>query len=227
MKPHLGSFAVVLITAIALTSTPATAQHRGGQSGGGRVSTGVMHRGIHVGTGRQMSTGRMVYGRAVPRGRVTAPYVHRHGTRFIPSYRLVLPRFPVGIGIGAYRYPYGYYPYGYYPYSFGYYPYGISYYPYSYRYPAYYGYSAGSSGEYVRGGYASLRIVDVPLGAEVYVDGSNAGFVDNSDGIFQLVDLLPGSHHIEIRAPGFEPTAFEVRAVGGDTITYRARMNPY
>lgn len=222
MKPHLGSFAVALITAIALTSTPATAQHRGGHSGGGRVSAGVTHRGIHAVAGRQMSTGRMVYGRAVPRGRVTAPYVHRYGTRFIPSYRLSVPGFALGIGVGAYRYPYGYYPY-----SFGYYPYGYSYYPYSYRYPAYYGYSAGYSGEYVRGGYASLRIVDVPLGAEVYVDGSNAGLVDNSDGIFQLVDLLPGSHQIEIRAPGFEPTVFEVRAAGGGTITYRARMNPY
>ncbi|MGH9237873.1 MAG: PEGA domain-containing protein [Vicinamibacterales bacterium] len=224
MKPHIGSFAVALITAIALTSTPATAQHRGGHSGGGRVSTGVMHRGIHVGAGRQMSTGRMVYGRAVPRRRVTAPHVHRHGTVFVPSHRrhLSVPGFALGIGVGAYRYPYGYYPY-----SFGYYPYDYSYYPYSYRYPAYYGYSAGYSGESVRGGYASLRIVDVPRGAEVYVDGSNAGLVDNSDGIFQLVDLLPGSHHIEIRAPGFEPTVFEVRAAGGDTITYRARMNPY
>jgi hypothetical protein len=152
MKPHVSSFAVALITAIALTSTPATAQHRGGHSGGGRVSAGVMHRGIHAGAGRQISTGRMVYGRAVPRGRVTAPYVHRHGTRFIPSYRLGVPGFAVGIGVGAYRYPYGYYPY-----SFGYYPYGYSYYPYSYRYPAYY----------------------------------------------------------------------EVRVVGGNTITYRARLNPY
>jgi hypothetical protein len=224
MKPHLGSFAVALITAIALTSTPATAQHRGGHSGGGRVSTGVMHRGIHAGAGRTMSTGRMVYGRAVPRGRVTAPYVHRHGTRFIPSYRLAVPGFAVGIG--AYRYPYGYYPYGYYPYSFGYHPYSYSY-PYRYRYPAYYGYSAGYSDEHVRGGHASLRIVDVPRGAEVYVDGSNAGLVENSDGTFQLAELTPGSHQIEIRAPGFEPTVFEVRAVGGDTITYRARMNPY
>lgn len=225
MKPHLGSFAVALITAIALTSTPATAQQRGGHSGGGRVSAGVMHRGIHAGAGRQMSTGRMVYGRAVPRGRVTAPYVHRHGTRFIPSYRLGVPGFAVGIGVGAYRYPYGY-PYGYYPYSFGYHPYSYSY-PYRYRYPAYYGYSAGYSDEHVRGGYASLRIVEVPRGAEVYVDGGNAGLVDNSDGIFQLVELTPGSHQIEIRAPGFEPTVFEVRVVGGDTITYRPRMNPY
>ena len=224
MKPHLGSFALALITAIALTSTPATAQHRGGHSGGGRVSAGAMHRGIHASAGRQMSTGRMVYGRAVPRGRVTAPYVHRHGTRFIPSYRLGVPGFAVALGVGAYRYPYGYYPYsfGYYPY-----PYGYSYYPHSYRYPAYYGYSAGSSGEYVKGGYASLRIVDVPLGAEVYVDEGYAGIVDNSDGIFQLAELAPGSHQIVIRAPGFEPTVFEVRAAGGGTITYRARMNPY
>jgi hypothetical protein len=147
MKPHLGSFAVALITAIALTSTPATAQQRGGHSGGGRVSAGVMHRGIHIGGSRQMSTGRMVYGRAVPRGRVTAPYVHRHGTRFIPSYRLSAPGFAVGIGVGAYPYPYGYYPYGYYPFGVGYYPFGVGYYPYGYgdypySYgPAHYGYS--------------------------------------------------------------------------------------
>jgi hypothetical protein len=140
MKPHIGSLAVALITAIALTSTPATAQHRGGHSGG-RVSAGVMHRGIHVGAGRQMSTGRMIYGRAVPRGRVTP---HRR--------HLSVPGFALGIGVGAYRYPYGY---GYYPYGFGYYPYGYSYYPYSY--PAYY----------------------------------------------------------------------RVRVIGGDTITYRARMNRY
>jgi len=264
MKTHLGSFAIALITAMALTSTPAIAQHRGGghgggwhgggrvsgggmQRGGGRVSSGGMQRGgVYAGAGRHINSGRTVFGRSVQGGNFRAPLARNNA--FVPSRRHFSGSgFAVGVGVGIgagayrpYRYGYGYYPYryrngyypyryrnGYYPYSYSYYPYSYDYYPYSSSYPAYYGSSSAYTGEYVRGGYASLRLVDVPRDAEVYVDGAYAGINDNSDGVFQILDLTPGSHQIEIRAAGFEPVVFEVRTVGGDTITYRARMTPY
>ena len=34
------------------------------------------------------------------------------------------------------------------------------------------------------------------------MDGAYAGIVDDYDGVFQRLDLEPGSHEIEIRSPG-------------------------
>jgi hypothetical protein len=98
-----------------------------------------------------------------------------------------------------------------------------------------YGYSPSYYGNsYVGGGYynggpaypARLRILDAPPDAEVYVDGYYVGIVDDFDGVSQHLELDPGPHRIEIRAPGFEPIAFEVAAAQGRTITYRAQMIP-
>ena len=46
--------------------------------------------------------------------------------------------------------------------------------------------------------YGSLRIVDAPRYAQVFVDGYYAGEVDDYDGIFQRLNLEPGPHRIEI-----------------------------
>jgi hypothetical protein len=123
------------------------------------------------------------------------------------------------------------------------YPYYRYYSPY--RYVPYYGYY-GSYGYgsavpyYYSGSYrnyydqaptsqypAQLRIVDAPPSAEVYVDGDYAGIVDDFDGVSEHLELTPGPHRIEIRAPGFEPTTFDVNAIDGQTIIYRARMIPF
>src|SRR5262249_35484311 len=49
-----------------------------------------------------------------------------------------------------------------------------------------------------------IRLNVEPRDAEVYVDGFYAGVVDNFDGHFQHLDLVPGPHHIEITAQGYE-----------------------
>jgi hypothetical protein len=99
-------------------------------------------------------------------------------------------------------------------------------YGYRYDYPNYYGYSSGYYGGYARGSHARLRVLGAPPYAEVYVDGYYAGIVNDFDGTFQHLELVPGPHQIEIRAPGFAPIVFDMQAIDGRTITYRAQMVP-
>ncbi len=73
-------------------------------------------------------------------------------------------------------------------------PYGGGYGPYQYPYP-YRGYEYDSS--------ADLRIEAKPRETEVYVDGSRAGIVDDYDGIFQRLHLLPGDHEITLYLAGY------------------------
>ena len=217
MRSPTKTFIVAAAAALALTASPMAAQHRGGghsgagHSGGGHASGGATPRGTHASGGGHSSSGHAAVGRAVPRGRVAAPHVDRH-TTVVPSHRthFGVGAFGLGLGVGAYAYPYGYAS------------------PYGYGYPGYYGYSSGYyGGGHVRSGHARLRILDAPRHAEVYVDGYYAGVVDDFDGVFQHLELQPGPHQIEVRAPGFEPLVFDMQALDGRTITYRARMLPY
>jgi hypothetical protein len=147
----------------------------------------------------------------VPRASVARPRVDQHTTVVIPSHRGHLGVGAFGVGIGAFGYSSRY---------------GYS--RYAYGYPGYYGgYSSGYYGGYVRDGHARLRILSAPRDAEVYVDEYYAGIVHDFDGVFQHLELAPGARQIEIRAPGFAPIIFDVRAKGGRTITYRAQMVPY
>lgn len=149
---------------------------------------------------------------AVPRSRA---HVDHRTTVVVPSHHGHLSSFAFGLGLGAHAYAHGY---GYSRYAHGY--------PSYYGYPDYYGYSSGYYDSYVRAGHARLRIMDAPRDAEVYVDGYYAGMVNDFDGVFQHLELTPGPHRIEIVAYGFEPVVFDVRAVDGRTITYRAHMIP-
>ena len=106
----------------------------------------------------------------------------------------------------------------YYPY-YGSYGYGYSYGGY---YPAYGGYGYVAPG----GGYAAyggVRIQGAPRNAEVYVDGGYAGVVDDYDGVFQRLDLEPGSHEIEIRSNG-RPLTYDVNVTPGQTVTIHANV---
>jgi hypothetical protein len=151
---------------------------------------------------------------AVPR---THPYYYDNGHRGYGHYGYY--------GYAPYSYrsyalPYGYRPYGYRPgWSFNLYfgrPYGY----YAYGPAAGYGYYAISPGF----SYGSLRIVDAPEDAQVFVDGYYAGVVDDYDGVFQHLNLEPGSHRIELQVPGYGPVAFDVFIQPGQTITYRANI---
>jgi PEGA domain len=139
-------------------------------------------------------------------------YNRSYGGRvYVPSYNY--PRNRVYVA------PFGYRPYGYRPgWSLNLYfgrPYG------AYAYSGYgggYGYYAIAPGRL----YGSVRIVDAPPDAQVFVDGYYAGVVDDYDGVFQHLNLEVGTHHIEIEDPGYPPIAFDVRIEPGQTVTYRA-----
>lgn len=201
MRSRLMTSIVGAAGLLALTVAPAAAQHAGGHSG--HRSAG--HAGAAAGhTRARPSAGRPVTGRAVSRTNV-APHVDRRG----PVVSTGRSHIGVGLGLGLGSYGYA----------------GRS--RYGYGYPGYYsGYPSTTYG-YGRGTHASLRILDAPRHAQVYVDGYYAGIVDDFDGVFQHVELTPGPHRIEIVAGGFAPVTFDVQAQGGRTLTYRARMTPY
>jgi hypothetical protein len=168
----------------------------------------------------------------VPRGTVSAPRViSPRGFGRVPyrPYSYYRP----GISLGFYAgYPYGYYGYP----SYGYYGYPYSHYgaPYGYSgsygysdYPGYayrgYGYPPAGYGYGSRGAYGGVRILGAPPDAEVFADGYYVGIVDDFDGVFQRLELEPGPHSIEIRAPGMPPTAFDVNIQPGRTVTFHVR----
>jgi PEGA domain-containing protein len=201
-------------------ASPVAAQRGGGRhGGGGRSATSAPH-GTAVARPPAVVHGGSVYG---GRPVVVAPYrgyyrPYYYRPYYYPNYRAYYA-YPYGYGgLGLsfglfYGYPYGYaYPYAYpYPYAYG--P------PYPYAYPPSYG-TYGSVGVQA---YGVIRI-DLPQrDAEVYVDGNFYGTLDQNNGSF---NLEPGSHHIEVRAAGFAPAAFDVNVVPGRTITYRTPLRP-
>ncbi len=103
-------------------------------------------------------------------------------------------------------------------------PYGF---PYRYYDPFWYGwdypYRVYSGPEIVTGG---LRLEVKPNKAQVFVDGYYAGVVDDYDGHFQRLDLTPGGHRIEIRAPGFQTLSFTTYIQPDHTTDYKAMMVP-
>lgn len=144
---------------------------------------------------------------------------YRSAPRYVPSPRAYRgyshpPR--------VYVVPYGYRPQGYRPgWSTNLY-FGR---PYRYGYPGAYG--SGGYGYYALPpgfAYGSLRIVDAPRDAQVFVDGYYAGVVDDYDGVFQRLNLEPGAHHVEIDTyPGAPPLDYEVYVEPGRTVTIHAR----
>jgi len=69
-----------------------------------------------------------------------------------------------------------------------------------------------------------LRLKVEPRDAEVLVDGFYAGRVDDFDGAMQRLKITEGPHRIEVRAPGYEPTTFDVMIVVGQTTTYKTEL---
>lgn len=209
--------AAALVGGVLALPAIADAQSRGGGHAGGHGgAVAAPHGGV-----------------AVPRGPVAGPvhgaapyrypyYGYGYGYRY-PYYYPYYPYYHGGVSVGLglyYGYPWGWgsigfglgYPYYGYPY-YGYYPY--------YPAPAYEGYSVAAAPP--SGG---IRI-DVPQrDAEVVVDGNFAGTVEDFNGRTQALPLSPGSHHIEIRAKGFETASFDVNVDPGRTITYRSSLRP-
>jgi hypothetical protein len=159
--------------------------------------------------------GRTPVGTAVPRGSVPSNPPTRGGI-YVPG--------------GGYYGGYGYYdPWGYGGYSgYGGYPgyggYGGAGYYGGYYDPWYGGYPVSPQSSYTSSDEGSLKLKLKPRDAEVYVDGYFVGIVDDFDGIFQKMHVESGAHRIEVRAPGYEPLAFDVRITVEHTTTYQGEL---
>lgn len=73
-------------------------------------------------------------------------------------------------------------------------------------------------------GYLQLQVK--PASAHVYVDGWYVGSVADLRRMSTGYSLDAGSHRIELRAPGYQALAFEVRFVPDETITFRQDLQP-
>lgn len=185
----------------------------GGQGGGARVA---VPRGSTGGGGRPYPGGGR--GVAQPRGYGSGRYYGGYGNRYYGAYypRYYYPYYPytsfyygggyfdtfgywglgVGVGYPAYGYPYAY--------------------PYAYPYGGYgYGYDTGR-----------VRLEVEPRDAEVFIDGSYVGQVDNFDGRLQGLTLETGGYSVEIRKPGWETLTFDVRITPGRTTHYKGQLIP-
>jgi hypothetical protein len=212
MKRYL--IATVLAAGLALPAAPAFAQRGGSHAGGGHaVSGGHASSGSpHASSGavaRSRGAGAPTVGHAVPRGTVgptTRPYRGGGYGYVTPYYGFYGP----ALGLGYYGYD-GYYD------PFWYDTWGYAYPGYGYAVP----YVVPSGAE--TGG---LRLEVKPDSAQVFVDGAYAGIVDDFDGHFQHLDLTPGTHHIEVRAPGYEPLSFDVAIQADHTTHYKGSLTP-
>jgi hypothetical protein len=138
-------------------------------------------------------------------------------------------------GRNVYVIPYGrtyyYYPRYYYnPYSYGYGPAGRGHFYFDLYYNSYvwHPYSVARYDTYGTYGYpvGELRLKVHPRDAQVFIDGSYAGRVDEFDGIFQSLRLEEGEYQVEIVLPGYEPLAFNVRIFPGQKTTYEGDLIP-
>jgi hypothetical protein len=236
-----------VVAAVVLAAVPASAQHRG--HGGGSTVGRAVPRG---GGGPRVAVGPRVDGRVVG----VAPYrFYRPYYAFRPRVSLGFgfwAGYPVAYPYyGYYGYPYGYAsPYAYaYPPAYGYpAPYGYGYATPSYGYGApSYGYGAPSYGgdpssypsSYpsqpapnssvgvqpgTTSGGVSFEIT--PATAAVFVDGTYVGIVEQFGPTSQPLGLVPGRHHIEVRAQGYRSMVFDVEVTVGQVIPYRGTLQP-
>jgi hypothetical protein len=63
-----------------------------------------------------------------------------------------------------------------------------------------------------------------PRRAQVFVDGSYAGVVEEFSGYFHHLELPAGAHDISIVETGYEPLSFHVIVSPGATLTQRATL---
>lgn len=86
-----------------------------------------------------------------------------------------------------------------------------------YPYPPHYRY-AGAEG--------AVRLEVTPKEAEVYVDGYYAGIVDNFDGAFQRLRVVPGEHEFTLYLDGYRPLTRKIYVMPDGTFKLRQRMEP-
>jgi hypothetical protein len=93
---------------------------------------------------------------------------------------------------------------------------------YPHPYPVF-GYPPGF---YPGDGAVALRLQVTPRDASVYVDGYAAGVVDDYDGVFQRLRLVPGPHEIVIYHPSHRTLRQNIYYNPGSTHTIRHTLEP-
>ena len=190
-------------------------------------------------SGRRDGVGRAVPRRDVnprggyaPRQRLrTNRYSPRYDNRYSPRYdRRYSPRYsPRVYAPRSYYRPYVFRP----RFSIGFGIFAGHPVPYTYSYPypiAVYGYRAPRAPVIVGPGspvYGAVALEITPIDAEVYVDGSYAGYVGDFDGSRQPLTLTAGTHRVEVQAPGYAPLVIDVMVQPGQVIPYRGDLQPY
>jgi hypothetical protein len=159
--------------------------------------------------------GQPVVGTAVPRGAVPVPV--SGGVIVAPGYYGGFYD-PFWYGAGVYGAYGGYYGGGYGA------SYGGFYDPWYGGDPASGGSSDPQSSYNAYTDEGSIRLKIRPRNSEVYVDGYFVGVVDDFDGVFQRLHIESGAHRIEVRAPGYEPLAFDVRITPDHKTTYEGEL---
>jgi len=153
----------------------------------------------------------------VPRGNVYAPHY---------SPRVYAP--PRAYAIHSYYRPYAFRP----RVSIGFGIYAGFPVPYTYSYPypvEVYGYGAPREVVINPGApaYGGVALDITPSDADVWVDGQYAGKVQDFDGTTQPLTLTPGTHTIQVQAPGYQPMTVDVGIQTGQVIPYRGDLMPY
>jgi PEGA domain len=74
-------------------------------------------------------------------------------------------------------------------------------------------------------GAVSLRLQVTPREAQVFVDGFAAGAVDDYDGVFQRLRLIPGPHEIVVYLPGHRTFRQNIYYNPGSTHTIRYALD--
>jgi hypothetical protein len=92
---------------------------------------------------------------------------------------------------------------------------------YPYPYPGF-GFPPGI---YPTDSAVSLRLQVTPREASVYVDGFAAGVVDDYDGVFQRLRLVPGPHELVIYHPGYRTLRQHIYYNPGSTHTVRHTLD--
>jgi PEGA domain len=76
------------------------------------------------------------------------------------------------------------------------------------------------------GDRTSVRVQVSPNDAAVYVDGYYAGVVDDFDGVFQALPLLPGEHRVAFYLPGYETVTRNIYLPPGSTFRLKEVLVP-
>jgi hypothetical protein len=69
-----------------------------------------------------------------------------------------------------------------------------------------------------------LRLEVEPRTGQVFVDGEYVGVVEDFNGRYDHLDLVPGPHRIEIRSTGYLPLAVDVLIQPRRTVVYRGSL---